>query len=245
VPHPTGIGYQLSAATGAVNRATASLQGRASFGTLDASYTNLGGEQSTLLEAAGSVVVIGGKVYLTRPLRQSFAVLSVPGVANVRGYLNNREIGNTDSEGDLFVPDLAAYRRNLLRINQADLPIEYAFVHDEIAVAPMSRGGVVIEFAVHRVRLARGRIVRGESRHADSVPYGTLSVETPGGTLTSPLGNDGEFELDGLPEGRWRARVEAEELRCEVLLDLPATDAVVHYLGTLSCVAEIRPQVTP
>lgn len=235
-PHPTGVGYQLSGATGSLNRAAASVRGQSTFGTLGATYTHLDGQHATLLEASGGLVLVGGQVYFTRPLSQSFAVLELPGVPNVRGYLNNREMGTTDAYGRLFVPDLSAYRSNLLRINQADLPLDYQFEQDEFNLAPMSRGGAIVKFAAHPVRLARGRIVQGAGHQAVAVRFGTLSVATPNGTVTSLLGNDGEFELDGVPQGRWTGEVEAEQTRCTVSLQIPATDDVVQYLGSLRCI---------
>jgi hypothetical protein len=67
------------------------------------------------------------------------------------------------------------------------------------------------------------------------VKYGTLEVTTPTGTISSLLGNNGEFELDGLSEGRWTGQVESDEGDCQVQIDVPATKAVVQYLGTLRC----------
>jgi outer membrane usher protein len=236
MPYPTGVGYQFSAATGTVNRAAASLQGQTKFGTLSGSYTYLDGQSSTLLEASGGIVIVGGMAYSTRPVSQSFAVLELPGVPDVRGYLNNREMGTTDADGRLFVPDLAAYQANLLRINQADLPIDYEFERDEVTLAPMSKGGAVVKFATHAVRLARGRIVRGVGSREEPVRYGKLSVTAPTGTVTSLLGNDGEFELDGVPQGRWPGEVEADEIRCTVSIQIPTTDVVVADLGALQCI---------
>lgn len=232
----TGIGYQASGSVGAQNRGSVNVQAQSTPGRLSGTYTNVGGNSSTLLEASGAIVIVGGKPYFSRPITQSYALLRVPGAEHVRGYVNNREMGTTDASGDLFVPDLIAYQRNLLRINQADLPLDYQLEQDEIALAPPRRGGAVIEFSVRRVRLTRGRVVRGKGRHPPPVKFATMSVETPGGPFTSLLGMNGEFELDGLRSGRWTAKVDSPEGPCEVSFEIPEIQATVRYLGTLVCV---------
>ncbi|MEO8184066.1 MAG: fimbria/pilus outer membrane usher protein, partial [Deltaproteobacteria bacterium] len=235
VSGPTGIGYQLSGSVGAVRRATASVQAQAPFGRLAGTYINQAGAPSTLLEASGGMVFLAGKLHFTRPVSQSFALLRVPGIENVRGYLNNREVGRTDSSGELFVPDLASYLSNRLRINQADLPLEVQFEQDEVALAPPARGGAVITFAVRPVHFARGRIVRGWQRFPPPVKYGTLTLQTPAGALSSPLGSNGEFELDGVPGGRFTGQVQSPEGDCQISVDMPVSNAPIQYLGTLLC----------
>lgn len=233
---PTGVGYQASGSIGTADtRGAINVQAQGASGRVGGTYTNIDGEGSTLLEASGAIVLIGGKPYFTRPVTQSFAVLRVAGAENVRGYLNNREMGSTDADGDLFVPDLVAYQSNLLRINQADLPLDYQFDQDEVALAPPTRGGAVVEFSVRPVRISRGRVTRGLGRHPPPVKFGSMTVATPEGPVRSLLGANGEFELDGLGEGNWTALVESPEGPCEVALQIPPAKSPVQYLGTVVC----------
>lgn len=234
-PYPTGVGYQVNGTLGTQTSGAASVQGQTPFGIASASYTYDSGIHSTLLEASGGIVFMAGRPYFTRPVTQSYAVLEVPGVPNVRGYLNNLEVGSTDDTGALFVPDLNAHQANLLRINQADLPLEYHFEEDEVAYAPPRRGGAVIQYSVRPVRIYRGRVVRGASRHGAPVKYASLRIDTPQGPVQSLLGINGEFELDGLGQGRFTGQVSSEEGDCEVALELPPSQAIVQYLGTLQC----------
>ncbi len=137
---PTDVGYEVSGAVGSTTRAAASVQGQASFGRLDATYTNFEGEQHTIIEASGSLVLVGKGVYFAQPLTQSFAVLEVPEVAGVRGYFNNRELGRTDASGRLFIPNLLPYQSNRLSIAADDLPIDYELEAEEVTLAPPTRG---------------------------------------------------------------------------------------------------------
>jgi outer membrane usher protein len=245
VPYPAGVGYQVGASVGAQTQALANVQAQSSFGAASATYGYARGVQSTLLDASGGVVFVAGKLHFTQAGSQAFALLRVPGAPDVRGYLNNREMGSTDASGEVFVPGLAPYQSNLLRINQADLPSDYQFDQEEIPFAPPRRGGAVIEFVVRPMRLTRGRLVRGVGPAATPIKYGVVRVEVPSGTLTSLLGPDGEFELDGLPEGHWVGQVESVAGECRAPLEVRATQAPVQYLGTVSCVPSAVSNPTP
>lgn len=233
---PTDVGYQLSGSTGEVNHATATVQGQSSIGRVAATYTNVEGRQSTMLEAAGSIVFAEGRPHLTRPSTQSFAVLHVPGAAGVRGYLNNVEVGRTDAEGRLFVPDLLPYQANRLRIEQSDLPIDYELDDEELVLAPPTRGGAVVVFPARPVRIVRGQIVRASAAGPVPVAYGELSVAMAGRTLSSPLGAAGEFELDGLEVGVWEGSVRSTAGSCSVRIEVPRSGAFLRDVGAVSCV---------
>jgi outer membrane usher protein len=233
----TDVGYRASGTIGDSTMGSAAVEGRSPIGQVGATYTNVNGDGHTLLEASGSVTYIGRKVSFSRPTTQSFAVIEVPGAAGVRGYLNNREVGRTDSNGRLFIQDLQPYQGNRLRIEQADLPMDYLLDEPEIVLAPPVRGGAVVRFDARPVRLVRGRIV---SNSADKSPlsYGALSVEANGVRYSSPLGSDGQFELDGLTSGTWNGVVETERGPCRVLLRVESADELVLDVGTLTCEPE-------
>jgi outer membrane usher protein FimD/PapC len=48
------------------------------------------------LSTFGSIVAIGGPVYPSRSIYDSFALIRVPGVADVPGYISNQEVGQTN-----------------------------------------------------------------------------------------------------------------------------------------------------
>jgi outer membrane usher protein len=232
---PTDVGYQVSGAVGSTARAAASVQGQASFGRLDATYTTSAGEHHTLFEASGSLVLVGKDVYFTQPLNQSFAVLDVPGAPGVRGYFNNREMGRTDASGRLFIPNLFPYQSNRLSIAAEDLPIDYELEAEEVTLAPPTRGGAVVTFPAHRIRFVRGWIERRVDWRFAMLKDGTLSVVTSKGTFVSLIGNGGEFELDGLPEGEWEGSVRSSDGSCRVALVVGPSDAPVQNLGAVIC----------
>jgi outer membrane usher protein len=164
----------------------------------------------------------------------------VPGVAGVHGYLNNQDIGVTDSHGDLPVPNLLAYYGNRVAIADTDVPLVYSVGATERTVSPGLRGGALIAFPVRRVQSLSGRVVV-EREGATRVPaYGDLRVEGGGGAVSSPIGRDGEFYLENLPPGRHRAVIEEPEGTCAFTLEAPAVGPSLVDLGTLVCSGEDR-----
>jgi outer membrane usher protein len=232
----TDIGYELSGSYGQTPRAAGVVRGQAPFGRAAATYTNTDGDQHTLLEASGGIVLVAGDVYFTLPAQHSFAVLEIPGVEGVRGYLNNREMGRTDGDGRLFIPGLQAYQGNRLRIDQSDLPFDHGLEEDEIVLAPPTRGGAVVRFASRALRLVRGRVVQA-AEEASGVSYGTLHVKAGDHVYVSPTGAAGEFELDSIPEGSWTALVRSEQGVCVATLNVASSDELIQDLGAVLCTA--------
>jgi outer membrane usher protein len=238
VPGENGVGYQVAGALAAKERLSAALQARAPIGRYDASYTNIGGDQHSVLQWAGGVAFVpGAGVYLTRPIENGFAVVEVPESEGVRVYRDNQLVGRTNERGQRFVPGLIPYYGNRLRIEPADLPLDRIPSEEEILVAPPPRGGAHVVFDVERVRLVRGRIAIHREGAWRWARLGEIRVMTPERTLVAPLGKRGEMELEGLGPGRWAATVVSPEGSCRLELVVPEGDALVQNLGTLRCSA--------
>jgi len=231
-PAGDGFGYRASATVGEHASARASADLQAPHGVYSASIDAVDGDLGARVGVAGGVVFIGGRVFATRPVQQSFALLRVPGVAGVRGYVNNHEIGRTDRHGDLMVPSLLPYYGNRIAVNDHDIPFDRTMPTLERTIAPPDRGGVVVRFTAPRMFLVRGRLRVG----AGDVPaYGELTLARAAGDVSSPIGRDGEFELDGVSAGRHDARVEWSGGTCALVVEAPDRDAGIVDLGTLRC----------
>jgi outer membrane usher protein len=152
----------------------------------------------------------------------------------------NHEIGSTDSSGNLLIPDLLPYFGNKLRISDQDLPIDFSINVTEILLAPSLRGGALAEFTAERVTFSRGRarVRRGDE---ETIPvYGQISVAKGGGTVESPIGNDGKFELAGLPSGRYMATITYKGGTCAAPLDIPKSEDLITDIGLFTCAKEAR-----
>jgi outer membrane usher protein len=224
-----GVGYQVGGSVGTHDTVDAAVRARTRYGRLDASYVNLGGDQHFMVRgAAGVAFVPGAGLFFRGPIEQAYAVVRVGEVEGVRVYMNNQEIGRTDSRGRLFVPGLLAYQANRLRVEMADLPMDHALADDEQIVAPTDRGAARVAFDAHAIRIVRGRV-------ATDARYGELDVTAPRQHRVSPIGVGGEFELIDIAPGVWPAVIRSPEGECALTLVVPEGDEPIVDLGVLSC----------
>jgi outer membrane usher protein len=146
----------------------------------------------------------------------------------------------------LFIPDLLAYQPNRLRIEQADLPADYALDDEEIVLAPPTHGGAIVRFPARVVRLVRGSVVRRVGARLLPVKYGDLSVGVPDAMLTSILGSAGEFEIEGLMPGTFRGRVRSARSTCDITLEVKRSKQAIQDLGVIVCEEfRVQPAAAP
>jgi outer membrane usher protein len=238
LPIGSGFGYRLQAgsSSGSKNPSVDNLlQYQGPYGRYEANYSRVNGQDSTLLNTAGGVAIIGGDFFLTRPVQDSFAVIQIPGVGGVRGFSNNQEVGFSNSGGNLFVPNLLPYYGNKLGISDKDIPLNYRVDATEKIIAPPFRGGAVVSFPVQRIQRTLGQITLDDGGVASIPAFGQLAISANGKLFESPIGRQGEFYLENLPAGRHSAKVEHNDRTCQFTLDVPEADQAEIKLGTLSC----------
>ena len=237
LPVGSGFGFRVRADTGEhVQHGLATLQYQGPWGRYEASYDNVNGRELTTASVAGGLMAIGGAVFATRPVYDSFGLIRVPGLGGVRGYVNNQEIGVTNARGDLPVPNMLAYYGNRVAIADTDVPLDFTVAATERTVAPGLRGGAVMAFPIRPVRSVSGRVVIEPAGVTRIPAYGDLRVEADGTVISSPIGRDGEFYLENLPPGRHRAVIEEPRGTCVFTLEAPLVGPSLKDLGTLRCV---------
>jgi outer membrane usher protein len=231
-----GVGYQFHSEGGGPEQlASGALQYQGSYGRYEVRRDMVGDTQHSSVNLSGAIVGVGGRLFASRAVRNSFALVRVPGVNDVRTYSSNQEIGKTDSHGNLLIPDLLAYYGNQLRIADGDVPFDYVVSNTQMMLAPPYRGGAVVQFPVQRITQTTGKIVVAGAE-ANRVPtYGELSVTVDGTAMASPIGRDGEFYFENLQPGRYPAVVSDAGGRCEFILDVPESKSAQVVLGTITC----------
>jgi outer membrane usher protein len=237
LPVNRGFGYQLHAETGERNASAALLQYQGPYGRYEVrnERTTAAGAGHTTVNVAGAIVGIGGGLYATRPVRNSFALVRVPGVTGVRAYSSHQEIGRTNRKGDLLIPDLLPYYGNELNIADTDIPLDYVVPDVDITLAPPYRGGAVVLFPVQRVQRVTGSIVIVDRAGEQQPAFGELAVVVAGETLLSPLGAKGEFYFENLREGRHPADVRFDGTSCRFVLTVPRSEAPALDVGDVKC----------
>jgi outer membrane usher protein len=239
LPAGPGLGYRVLASAGDGSVASATLQAQAAPGRLEARYDAVdpwSARRSSggAIEAAGGVVLVGGKLFATRPVKGSFTILSVPGLEGVTGYRDNQPVGKTDADGDLFIPDLTAHLAHRISIRDTDVPMDYRISQLDRLVAPTFRSGTVERFAVFAMHALTGRLTLTLEGKNVIPEFGEIAVETPAGRVVSPIGGDGAFWLDGLPVGRVEALVRWEGRLCRLTFDVGEKAGVVD-VGAQIC----------
>lgn len=183
--------------------------------------------------AAGAFVFVDRTLVTARPVEQSFALVRVPGVSGVRVYASNQEVGRTNRNGILLVPNLLPYYGNRIGIEYLDVPMSHHVGATERVVAPPVRGAAAVEFPVRIRRTVVGSLdfMEGGTRVIPS--YGEIRVTTKDGTAVSPIGKDGEFYFESLPAGKHVATVEFAGRTLRLPLKVPAGTTLSADLGHL------------
>ncbi len=198
--------------------------------TLTAHVSQAGGESGFRLSARGAIGMIGGTAFASRQLGQSFARVQVGRYPGVRVYADNQLVGTTGRHGSLVVPSLRAFDRNMVRIEEADLPLDVRITENERLVRPFARSGAIVSFGARR---ERGVLLQIALPDGTLLPPGAL-VRVAGSEEDHVVVTNGEVyvpDLEGTAtlEARWSGQ------RCTFHAIVPDGDDPQPRLAGLTC----------
>ncbi|MEA3017367.1 MAG: outer rane usher protein, partial [Sphingomonadales bacterium] len=229
VPFGEGLGYRAQAGFGPNGPGFGAWLGfNGPAGEYGAELAVRNGDVAGRVSAAGAIGLLDGELFVSRPLHQSFAVVTVAGQENVRVYADNHLVGRTGRDGRAIVPRLRAYDRNVIRLEYADLPLDAEVAQGARGIRPYARGGVSVRFSARR---RRGGMVRIEIEGGDALPAGS-TVRLGGRDFL--VAHGGQVYLEGLEpanqlEVRWPAGT------CSLRLVVPDGADPQPDLGTRRC----------
>jgi outer membrane usher protein len=235
LPLGPGWGYRAQLQQGQRSSQIADVQYQGKYGLYEAEYNHLANQDTERLSASGALLTIGGDVFATRAVNDSFALVRVADVKGVDTTLNGQKMGRTDRNGELLIPNMTSYLASRLAINDQQVPPNYIIEGTEEVVATGFRSGAIVDFPVHRQQALVGTIVIEEDGKTTVPAYGDLTVEAAGRQFTSPIGVEGEFYLDSVPSGSHPATVTYTEGECRFTLTAPETKESTVKLGRLMC----------
>lgn len=235
-PVGNGAGYRLRWSRGDEDTTHGELTYRGAFGEYQVRRDAIDAVSGTAFSASGGLVLIAGRLFPTRAVVSSYALVQVPGAAGVRVYSDNQEVGRTGRLGNALVPNLLPYHANRIGIVEADLPLDFDITATSENMAPPLRGGAVVRFAGRRIQTVVGRVVLMRAEEAIVPAFGALTVGTGDTALASPIGQTGEFYFENLAAGSYDAVVEFEAIVCRFSLIVPQSSAPLISLGTVRCV---------
>lgn len=219
----------LRGATGEGNR-SATVRYLARFATLEAGVVQSRGTLRATAYAEGSVVAMGGGVFLSPRINDGFAVVRGAGV-NTPILSNTRPATRTDREGRALVPFLTSFRENVVSIDPTDLPVDQRPERTQAAVIPGDRGGVVIDFGVARIAAA---VVILVDAGGVPLPVGDVVV-LEDSDEPAVVGYDGRAYLTGLGVHN-RIRVQRQNAPdCAASFDFTPAPGKQGLIGPLTC----------
>jgi len=241
LPVGEGCGYRLRTGAAGDPFASGRFEYQSPYGRHEITEESRNGLNAAGVSIAGGVVAIGGSLFATRPVRDGYGLLRVPGVKGVRGYVSNQQVGRTNGRGDLLMPNLLPYYANRVSIADQDVPVGHEVPVREQAVGPSYRGGAVVTFKADKISAVTGT-VRVASDAGEAVPeYGDLVVQKRNeGIDLSPVGRGGRFYFERLAPGRYTATVRYHGASCDFTLVVPPSQAPVVNAGTYSCRLEAK-----
>jgi outer membrane usher protein len=228
LPPGEGIGYRLQTAINASQQAAVFAQNRFGQGRLEAASLN--DQTSARVGISGAVARLDDQWYLTRRIGSSYGLVRMPGLNNVRIYVDNQLATRTNQEGYAFLPRLHPYQRNSVSVEQMDLPMDTTI--DALTVNPVPgwRSGVVIDFPVRQQAAATLNLILPDGK---PVPAGALIRLKKSGTDFA-VGRDGLTFVAGL-ENENQLEVHWGDRRCQSMITFTAPAEVTPHLGEFIC----------
>ncbi|HUH56804.1 MAG TPA: fimbria/pilus outer membrane usher protein [Rhodanobacter sp.] len=230
LPVGTGVGYRLQAGLDANDPRQADLTLQNDVGTYAFGVASTRDGQAYQASVRGGVALLSGKVFPSRHIDGSFAVVQVPGFADVRVYADNQVVGTTDRDGYALVPRLRPYQKNPIRIEQADLPMDAQIKGLQLDAVPYYQSALALTFPVTR---SRGAVVVITLDDGSDLPAGA-EVAVDDNAAAFPVGLRGEVYLTGLAEtshlhATWNGQ------RCDMTISFPDTTDPLPRLGPVTC----------
>jgi outer membrane usher protein len=228
LPPGEGYGYRMLSRSDGSTEAEYTLQNN--IGTYRVGAAQALGDTATRLEASGGVAWLGGNAFLSRRIDQSFAVVRIPDYPGVRVLADNLPAGRTDARGNAMIPRLRAYDRNLISIDQRDVPLDAEIDALKREVVPYYRSGVDLKFPIKR---SRGATMNVQLENGKPLPVGA-TVRVLGSDAIHAVGYDGVVYVVGLgPSNRLRASWLQQS--CEFDVPFVASPDPLPDLGTFIC----------
>ncbi len=194
--------------------------------------TSVSAQQQTVrLGAQGGLVFMGGRLFRSRYLQDSFALVEVPGYPGVGVGFQGSALTRTDERGQALLPRLISYQKNSIRLDPSELPISAEIDNIEQFAVPAWRSGVRVTFPV---RSGRAALLRIELDDGEPAPAGS-TIELAGDKQEFFVARRGEAFVTGLqPENTLRVTWNGASCSFKVALPAGALDEIAR-IGPLRC----------
>ncbi|GKS68774.1 outer membrane usher protein [Nitrosomonas sp. PY1] len=231
LPAGTGIGYRIVAGQQNKGYFQGSLNLQNDYGTVTMEAANANGVEAFRTSINGGLAILGNRVFMSRSINDSFAVVRVPGFSNVGVYFENQSVARTDSTGTAFIPRLRPYQKNRISIEQMDLPLDTRIDKLELFAILYLRSGYILEFPVKKSNGASLRVIMEDGQPASSGG----NVQIIGQDEIFPVGLNGHVYVTGLKQKNLIRMKLLNKQSCEFEVPFIEMPEPLPHLGTFVC----------
>ena len=187
------------------------------------------GRAAMRASAAGGIAWVGDTVMFAQPIEQSFAVVKVGELDDVRVLQSNQDVGRTQN-GRLALAQIPSLNGVTIALDPLTVPMDVALDRTSQQIVTLPRTGVVVDFTATRERSA---VVRLALPTGAPVPTGAV-VQIEGRPEMFPVGHDGEAYLTRLAD-RQTLVIRINGSRCRFVLTLDPAGPAIADVGPLRC----------
>ncbi|WP_226986088.1 fimbria/pilus outer membrane usher protein [Ramlibacter tataouinensis] len=225
----TGWGWRTAAGSRGEGRfAEGGAYYQGTKGLFSADVSDAATQQTVRLGLLGGAVFADGHLFASRRVQDSFAIVEVPGHADVGVGFQSSTLTRTGADGVALLPRLLPFQRNSVRLDPSELPISAELDSIEQEAVPALRGAVKITFPV---RSGRGALIRIVLDDGAPAPAGA-QLELVGDRKEFFVARRGEAFVTGLqPTNQLRLRWNGNS--CTFTVTLPP--------GELEDIARVGP----
>jgi outer membrane usher protein len=227
---PLGFGYRATTEQGATGREMLSASWSAEQGRVSADVQHDPTGASYRLGLSTALASTGNRMFWTRPVNGSFAVVDTQGLEGVRVYADNQLVGRTDRQGTALVPGLRAYQLNALSLDANDIPLQYRVDELSRTVVPRTSSGVHVSFPLNRRVNFLLRVMLPDGQ---PLPAGSQVQDAADGT-PYPVGDGGAVLVYALPGAR-QLNVTVNGRGCSVTVQVPSGTVPAQGPQTVQC----------
>lgn len=222
------IGYRLQTGINVPNQAGLSTQNEYVYSRFEAAEFQ--GNNSFRLSLSGAIANFENQWFLTRRINESFGLVKIPGIPNVRVYVDNQLTAKTNKDGLAFVPRLSPYLPNKVSIEASDLPMDTEINNLLMSPVPAWRSGVTINFPIRRSSSASLNLI---DERGTPLPAGAVA-KINDREEEFPIGTEGEAYLTGLKEIN-QINVKWGDQSCSVIIPYSNNSNNINNFGDVVC----------
>ncbi|EMF0916760.1 MULTISPECIES: fimbria/pilus outer membrane usher protein [Providencia] len=204
---------------------------------LSSGFNNLNQTHSQYIGASGAIVAANNHFFISKPIMNSFAIVSTNGIGNLPIRLENSVIGTTNHDGLLLIPSLNSYQRNVLTLDPTHLPANIQVKQTQIDVIPKYHSGVLAKFDLIKTHPA---LVILADPNGVLLPEGSQVALNGQKENLVTVGYDGIAYFDTLKTDN-HLLIHYPKGECTVTFTYPKTDELIPQIGPLHCHPESSP----